>query len=258
MSDEIYRSLIEDMTWSYSRLSSFDTCPYKWFMKYIRGEQELPMFYSSYGKFIHELLAEHYSSGTSPEEMKTKFCFYFKERVLGERPSDTIVANYVKSGAKYFDGFKPLPYTPLDVEKFVVFTIRDYPFIGYIDLLAAEGDDLVIIDHKSRKLSPRSKRKTPTAKDAELDEMLKQLYLYAEAVRQEFGVFPSKLVFNCFRENKVICEQFDPYMHSKTLEWAASTIDSIANSDRFPPHPEYFKCRNLCGLHESCIYYTQE
>lgn len=86
MGDEIYRPLIEDMTWSYSRLSSFELCPYKWFMRYIGGECESPMFYSSYGKFIHELLAEHYADGISPEEMKMKFLFHFKDEYLTKEP----------------------------------------------------------------------------------------------------------------------------------------------------------------------------
>lgn len=257
MGEEIYKPLIEDMTWSYSRVSSFDDCPYKWFMRYIGGEKETPMFYSSYGKFMHELLAEHYSDGVSPETLKMKFLFGFRDRVRGDRPSDRIVTNYVESGVRYFESFEPLPYEPIATEKFVVFTVGDHPFIGYIDLLAREGDTLVVADHKSRKLSPRSKRKKPTAKDAELDEMLRQLYLYAEAVKQELGVFPTKLVFNCFREGKVVEEPFDPDAHKRTLDWALETIERIENAESFPPHPDFFRCRNLCGLHDECVYFAE-
>ena len=85
MGEEIYKPLIEDMTWSYSRVSSFDDCPYKWFMQYVGGETEASMFYSSYGKYIRELLAEHYSDGTPPEALK-KFLFHFTDKYLTKEP----------------------------------------------------------------------------------------------------------------------------------------------------------------------------
>ena len=37
MGDICYAPLIDDMTWSYSRVKSFEDCPYKWFLKYIVG-----------------------------------------------------------------------------------------------------------------------------------------------------------------------------------------------------------------------------
>ena len=36
MGEVNYRPIIQDMTWSYSRIKSFGDCPYRWFLKYIQ------------------------------------------------------------------------------------------------------------------------------------------------------------------------------------------------------------------------------
>ena len=37
--------IINNMTWSYSRVSAYEQCPYGWFLNYILEEAEEPMFY---------------------------------------------------------------------------------------------------------------------------------------------------------------------------------------------------------------------
>ena len=103
MGDISYRPLIEDFVWSYSRVSSFEDCPYKWFMKYISGDSEQPTFYASYGSFIHSLIERYYSGELKREELPMAFLLGFSAGVRGERPSDKIVRNYIAAGKRYFD-----------------------------------------------------------------------------------------------------------------------------------------------------------
>ena len=56
MGDICYAPLIDDMTWSYSRVKSFEDCPYKWFLKYIVGLHGKRMFFADYGTFMHKLM----------------------------------------------------------------------------------------------------------------------------------------------------------------------------------------------------------
>ena len=60
MAEENYPRLIEDMIWSYSRLQSFNTCPYKFFMKYISHCKSEDRFYASYGSWIHKIIENFY------------------------------------------------------------------------------------------------------------------------------------------------------------------------------------------------------
>lgn len=255
MGSEIYAPLIEDMTWSYSRIKSFDDCPYGWFLRYIRGEEEEDMFYASFGSFMHELLAGFYRGELTREQMKIKYTFDFQTEVKGTRPSSSIAVSYFEKGLDFIKNFEPLPLEILGVEREFNCNIAGLKFRGFIDLIGRDKDGIVIVDHKSRDLKPRSKRKKTTQSDAELDKMLTQLYIYSAAVEQEYGETPVRLIFNCFKSQTVIEEAFRTEAYKKALKWAKNTVERIKASTEFYPQYDFFPCRNLCGLNGSCCYY---
>lgn len=254
-----YRHLIKGMTWSVSRLKTFEQCPYAWYLRYLLfpGEAETDKFYTSYGSFIHQLLEGYYSGSIKKEGLLDGFLFGFRREVLGRRPKAEIVTKYIESGVSYWQGFQPLPWETLAVEKRLNFTVHGLPFIGVIDHLGRDESGLIITDHKSRELLPRSCRAKPTQKDKELDEMLRQLYLYAAAVKQLYGTFPSKLCFNCFRNRKLIIEPFRMEAYEEALEWAYGTVESIMGMREFKPNENAFFCSWLCGCSDRCRYHLQ-
>ena len=255
MSEMIYRPLIEDMTWSYSRIKCFEDCPYRFYLKYISGCKEAPQFYASYGSFMHKLIEEFYKGIITKEEMLTKFLFGFQENVIGRRPQQSTVEKYIQLGIEYLKGFTPFPYNMVAVEKKVEFELGGKKFIGFIDYLGEKDGEYYIVDNKSRELKPRSGRKKPTVKDQELDEMLKQLYLYAAAIKQEYGKFPKALCFNCFKNRVFIEEPFRENKFSETVEWFLKTIDDIADENEFLPYLDFFSCNYICGVNNDCCYY---
>lgn len=255
MGEVIYRPLIEDMVWSYSRIKCFHDCPYRWFLKYIKHIPESPQFYASYGSFMHKLIEKYYKGELTKEEMQIKFLFDFSKEVQGARPQESTVEKYVQLGNQYLKDFKPFPYQMLGVEQKMVFSLGGAPFVGYIDYLGEKDGGLYIVDNKSRNLKPRSNRNKPTVRDAELDDMLRQLYLYAGAVKEEHGCFPKALCFNCFRSQLFIEEPFRQEAYNEAVEWATRSIEEIAETDEFPPNIEYFACRYICGVHDECCYW---
>ena len=255
MSEMIYRPLIEDMVWSYSRIKCFEDCPYRFYLKYISGCKEAPQFYASYGSFMHKLIEEFYKGIITKEEMLTKFLFGFQENVIGRRPQQSTVEKYIQLGIEYLKGFTPFPYNMVAVEKKVEFELGGKKFIGFIDYLGEKDGEYYIVDNKSRELKPRSGRKKPTVKDQELDEMLKQLYLYAAAIKQEYGKFPNALCFNCFKNRVFIEEPFSEKTFSETIEWFLKTIDDIADENEFLPRIDFFGCNYICGVNGECCYY---
>ena len=255
MSEMIYRPLIEDMVWSYSRIKCFEDCPYRFYLKYISGCKEAPQFYASYGSFMHKLIEEFYKGIITKEEMLTKFLFGFQENVIGRRPQQSTVEKYIQLGIEYLKGFTPFPYNMVAVEKKVEFELGGKKFIGFIDYLGEKDGEYYIVDNKSRELKPRSGRKKPTVKDQELDEMLKQLYLYAAAIKQEYGKFPNALCFNCFKNRVFIEEPFSEKTFSETVEWFLKTIDDIADENDFLPYLDFFSCNYICGVNNECCYY---
>lgn len=255
MGEISYKPLIDEMTWSYSRLECFNDCPYRFFLKYIKDCKEKPQFYSSYGSFMHKLLEQYYRGELTKEEMQIKFLFNFSKEVQGIRPQDSTVKKYIEAGIEYLRGFKPFPFEMVDVEKEVHFNIGNYPFVGFIDYIGRKDGALYIVDNKSRDLKPRSGKAKPTVKDRELDEMLRQLYIYAAAVKQEYGEFPKSLCFNCFKSNTFIEEPFDEDRYNETIEWVEKSINDISECDDFYPCVEFFGCYYICGVSDDCLFW---
>ncbi len=255
MGEVSYRPLIESMTWSHSRLKCFDECPYRFFTRYIRGEEESPLFYASYGSFVHRLIERYYNGELTASELPLAFLRGFSAEVEGERPAAKTVLKYIADGKAYFDGFRPLPFEPVAVEHELHFDVDGIPFTGFVDFLGKRDGALAIVDHKSHEMKPRSKRAKPTAKDRELDEMLEQLYLYAHGVSQVFGEHPKWLCFNSFRNGQFIEEPFDGRVCERVLDDAKRRIEDIADEEEFRPDVDWFRCKNLCGFHEDCCYF---
>lgn len=250
-----YKPLIDDMIWSYSRIEAFNDCPYRFFLRYIRGFKDDDKFYSSYGSFIHKILERYYKEEITKDEMLTTFLLNFKKEVRGIRPKESTVQKYISAGCEYLKSFTPFPYKMIDVEKRIEFKIEDYNFVGFIDYIGYDDDGgICIVDNKSRDLKPRSNRQKPTAKDKELDKMLRQLYLYAAAIEQEYEVLPKFLCFNCFKAGVFIKEQFDIQKYEETKQWAIKSIEKITNTEDFEPNLDFFSCLYICGVSDYCEY----
>lgn len=255
----IYNLISEEFTWSYSRIECFNDCPYKFFLQHFWCCKGSPRFYSSYGSLMHKLLEEYYKCAPSERKAKkaslpTEFLLRFKDEVRGDRPPEQTVRKYIDSGVEYLRNFQDFPYRALGVEKRVDFSLNNKPFIGIIDFLGESDGNLYIVDNKSRDLKPRSKRSKPTLKDEELDSMLRQLYIYSAAVKQEYGKFPKALCFNCFKSNVFIEEPFNIDKYNEAISWALRSIEEIENAEEFYPTIDYFYCKNICGVSEECCY----
>ena len=255
MSDTVsYKPLIQDMTWSYSRIKTFEDCEWRWFLQYIRKYKSDDMFYASFGSFMHRLIENYYRGELTKEQMLAAYYTDFKKEVRGRRPKENTLTNYIQSGADYLRSFQPFPYNMVAVEKRVEFSVNGIPFVGYIDYIGEKDGELYVIDNKSRILKPRSGREKPTQNDKLLDEMLRQLYVYSVAVEQEYGRLPKQLGFNCFRVPALIMEDSDMAAYRDSLQWASDTISKIEDETVFSPTQNWFSCTWLCGVNQHCIW----
>ena len=250
-----YAPLIDDMVWSYSRIKAFVDCPYRFYLKYIWHIHDKEMFFASYGTFMHKLIETYFKEGKSPRQLTDIYLRDFKKEVVGRAPNKTVFGNYFTGGLEYLRGIHPFPYRPVAIEKKVDFKVNGIPFIGYIDFLGELDGSLYVVDNKSRVLKPRSKREKPTKTDEELDAYLRQLYLYSDAVEEEYGVRPRKLCFNCFRTDTFIEEPFLDKDYEGAKQWLAEMISEIRQESDFKPSCEFFKCTHLCEMQDECEYY---
>ena len=256
MGDICYAPLIDDMTWSYSRVKSFEDCAYKWYLRYIAGLPGKQMFFASYGTFLHKLLASFHSGEASAPQLVDQYLRDFCQEVQGHAPNARVFANYFHSGLAYLQQLEPFPLHTLGVEQAVRFSVGNYPFVGYIDYLGEDHGQIMLVDHKSRTLKPRSTRQKATLSDKELDDYLRQLYVYSIAVETTYGGLPESLCFNCFRSQTFIQEPFQRQAFIGAQEWLLSRIQIIRSASDFPPSMEFFKCNYLCEMQDHCEYYA--
>lgn len=248
-----YDFIIKDMTWSYSRIKSFSDCKYMWFLKYVMGCDTKRLYFSDYGKFMHSILEMYLTKVLTKEELVDYYISNFYTEVLGKCPSSKIYGDYFNKCLTYLQTID-FPRTQiLSVENKIEFNIGGHPCIGYVDVISKD-DGISITDHKSRDLKPRSNRAKPIKSDLELDEYLKQLYIYSIYVKEHFGEYPKNLEFNCFKANEFIVEPFNLDTFNSTKEWALQEIEKITNNGNWRPSLDFWRCNHLCDVCDSCEY----
>lgn len=250
-----YQPDIDRMTWSYSRIKAFVDCPYRWYLRYIRGLPGKDLFFASYGTFLHRLLAQYYKGEASPDQLCKIYLQTFRQAVSGHAPSPAVFSAYFSGGLQYLRCLQPLPYRVLAVEQRLDFQINGIPCVGYVDVLGERDGQFCIIDHKSKQLKPRSRRAKPTKADKVLDSYFQQLYLYAAGVQQAYGRLPQTLCLNCFRVPALIEEPFCQRDYESSLGMLTDIIHTIQSEPDFPPDGAYFKCTYLCDMQDHCDYY---
>lgn len=246
---------MEDWVWSYSRVGLFDLCKYAFFLKYLYGISESPRFFSQYGSYNHLIFQKYYEKELEKSELLPYFLKNYRESITAEAPNSKISTNYIKQGIAYWNSFDDSRDDVLAVEKKMTFKVGNRKMVGIADLIKQNNDVYVVIDHKSKDLSARSKSGT-TKKDKELDNYLRQLYLYSIPLKKEFNKFPNELKFNCFRTQKEISEPFKTEDFLKSQEWMLGRISEIENNENWEGDYDFFKCKYICGFCEICEYFA--
>lgn len=247
--------ITDEMTWSYSRITAYEDCAYRFFLKYIQKKEGIRHFFSDYGSFMHRILQMFFDGELERNELADYYLIHFYREVVCKAPSSQILSNYFKQGLAYLKAFEQEDEVILGVEKEVSFSIQTLPFIGFIDKVSRQNGRVVLTDNKSRNLSFRSGRKKPTKSDEELDRYLRQLYLYCVPIEAEYGELPHELVFNCFRTQQTIREPFNQTAYEEAKRWAVNEVCQIGAETEWSPNIEWFKCRYLCDVCHECEYY---
>ena len=237
------------MRWSFSKISSYDTCPYGWYKTYVLKEKGEDNAFAQFGGFCHEIL-ERYADGELMEwDLLDEYVNNFKSFVTYNFPPNKYVSleeSYYKDGYEYFknfNGFGKFKIIGSEIE--IDMKLNDkYNLIGYIDLLLEdENKDLVVWDHKS---------KSKFANKKEQVEYAKQLYIYSYYVKEKYGKFPKFLIFNMFRKNQRVVIPFSEKDYNDAIDWAVNTIEYIGTLDEFNAKQDKFFCNNLCNHRNTC------
>lgn len=241
----------EKFDWSFSKLSTFETCPRAFQLQYLQ-DPPLPKqqnAWAEYGILCHAIL-EEFAKGELPVNQLTA---EYKERY-----PDVVVHNFppypkgyaekaFQQGIDYFESFSGFgeQYEVVSTEEYFHLNIGPYSFVGISDLVLRDKStsELVVVDHKT---------KSESSMKNEIDLYKKQLYIYAEHVKNKYGQYPSQIQFNMIKSNQPIVEKFSAEKHEETLQWVEDTIDYIFFEQDWIAKPNQYYCRYICPVFQHC------
>lgn len=242
--------ILDAMTWSYSRVSAYKTCPRMFKMQYIDDERGVNNAFAEYGTFIHSILEKYYKGKLSIFELANYYKEHYGDNVTAEFPRfgrTDLAESYYNSGLDYLTEYED-PFSDdeevIAVEKKINMELNGYRFTGIIDLLLKnkQTGEITIVDHKSHNF--KSKK--------EIEEYAKQLYLYALATATIFGHYPMKLTFNTFRNGQVISLDFESEKAEEVQKWFTDTIAEIYADEKFEPKKDATFCNTICSVRRNC------
>ncbi len=262
-----YKDKIDNMKWSYSRITCYSHCPYSFYLKYIVGDDDQYLaegnYYAEVGSFVHSILEKIFNGELNLDEALTYYINNFDDNVFYTTKQSTMDRTY-EACADYFAtvDFEWLKdYEILGVEKEIDIEINGYRFTGYIDLLLRnkKTKEIYVIDHKSSAYPFKKDGKSVLKKSKEdFSKYKKQMYLYCKAVFDEYGEYPKWIVWNHFKEQKMAKIPFVKEDYDESLEWFFNKIKRIENDETFDANLEFFYCTQLCDFRSSCEYANQE
>jgi CRISPR/Cas system-associated exonuclease Cas4 (RecB family) len=250
-----YDFIVENMIFSFSRLSSFYNCAYCWKLSYldcIQGEQN---FFSEYGTLLHGVIEKFCKNEAEIYELPSIYEEEYSKVVKHKAPPNKFVdlnESYYNQGLKYLEEFEGFgEYEIVATEKEIYFEINNIKIKGYIDLLVKDKEgNLHIIDHKSSDVKSKNSDKAK--------EYWKQLYLYSIPIFEEYGVYPKQLHINAFRKQQWFTIDFDEKQVEEVKKWVVDTVDKIKKETKFAPLSSGYFCNFLCGYRDFCEYKPRE
>ena len=248
-------------TYSHSRVSSFENCPYQYKLRYIdKAEPEIQETIELFmGKRVHETLEKLYKDKKFKKLVSKAILLKFYKDNWDKEISDEVLVvkegltqnNYKKMGMKfledYYNKYKPFDQlTILGLETQDRMTLPDgNTWHVRIDKFACDNEgNYYVMDYKTN----------ANMKDQEEADSDRQLAMYSIWVKDKFKDVKSvKLVWHMLAFNKEAVSERTPEQEKKLQEEVMALIKRIEKATKendFPTHVTAL-C-NYCGFKSQC------
>ena len=100
-----YKEKIDNMIWSYSRVTCYDHCPYAFYLKYIINDDNQYLaegnFYAEIGSYVHSILEKVLKGELNVEDASQYYVEHFDDNVFYETKQNIMDKTY-EACADYF------------------------------------------------------------------------------------------------------------------------------------------------------------
>lgn len=236
---------------SFSQLTQAEKCPFAYYLSKMASLPQKENAFSQAGSLAHQILYLWADGSAEASDLSYLWQQEYPKTVTEDFPAfmEGFREKLYSKCLRYFQRFNGFPgYDVLGAEERFETSIAGERFEGVIDLILRhqETGDLYLIDHKSCSLDTMKRSQ---------NEMYRQLYLYSGYVKENYGAWPSMLVFNLFREGINYQRPYSAKDHAETLVWAENAVDRMRQMDIdewMETRPEQFYCTELCSVREHC------
>lgn len=258
MSD--YDFILDNLRFSFSSVSSFETCKLGFKLAYIDRKDREGSFYGDYGSFIHSIIEKYVKNELDISELLCYYTDHYQENVKTDPPiyPSTLGRDYYEDGFKFFKNFKfdTENYEFIFIEDSITYEYKDIKLIVKPDLVLKnkKTNKIILVDYKTSKLKGNSYDKK------KIEGYKKQMLLYVYFIWQAKKIPIDSVSIWFVRNNEVVSFDIDNYETIKNTEWFENTISKIKQESDWTANNsksnKYF-CENLCGTRKSCPYYLE-
>ena len=258
--------IIENIRFSYSSITTFETCPYSFKLTYIDKCPRIDNFYGQYGTLIHETMREYFAKNLDAFELSQYFESNYGRVVQSLPPSYPagMEDRYKDSGLEFFNNFN------FDIENYDVVLNEekiDFEFENGIQFIAKP--DLVLFDKKTGKFilvdyktsapfKTDKRNGKETVDNKKLDGYYKQMYIYTYALRNYKFTPIDEIMLWFTRPDRKEIIGWDEDKEGASIKWLHKLVKKIKSEERFThDNSNSYFCNNLCSVRESCQYRPQ-
>ena len=257
-----YDFIVDNIRFSYSSVSTCETCAHSFRLSYIDACLRKNNFYSDFGTLVHEVFERFFKGETEMSELSDYYRNNYSKIVKSDPPPIPVGLGdkYKEQGQFFFDFFffEKDKYNVLFVEDKIDLMLDGFMFTGRPDLVLQnkETGETTLFDYKTSTPFRIDKRNGKEIADRKkLNGYYKQMYTYTFALKKERNISVDKISLWFPRLDRIETIEWKHEDEVASVNWLSDTIKAIKNEEVFPYNNEgkYF-CDNLCGVRDFCEY----
>lgn len=234
--------------WSFSRLSTYHTCPHSFYRKYILGEKGLDNDWALSNTVAHDVL-EMTMKGEIPYENAAQYFVDNTKHCTFDTMKPNYAATHISAITNFLADWKGPKGEVIGIERDFLIDIQGEKLRGFIDLETRTEDGIMLADWKGSAISGFQGKK--------LKEKARQLQLYSISAKEHWGEKPKRAYFYMLKYKKAIEVSLAEKDIQGARDWMLRTIEEIDNDKTWGYKPSWFFCNQLCQL-ENCINYGKQ
>jgi hypothetical protein len=249
--------ITENIKYSYSSVSTFETCNHAFYLTYIMCEdRSFNSAYGQFGSFVHLCLEKYFKNELKISELSNFYRKHYCEYVTMPFPAFHKNANetYFNNGLNFFDNFE------FDKSEYEILIIEDSISAEYNGIKLVVKPDLVLKELSTGKIYLIDFKTANGYKNDKLDKQkmigyLRQFYLYCYFIWLQKNISVDEIHIWFVINDKIEKIIFDPVKAQENLEWFIDVIENIKNEEEFKANNKNkFFCDNLCSVSANCNF----